>query len=363
MGARGGAASRVVAAAATLVVLIAAVLAYSFLSSAAGTGTGRSTDELSSASTPLITFSADAYTSEVQALLDGFTSATGVSVAPVHPGGSFVLARQIASGSQVDVFIPVALSAAAPSNLENFSSGWAIGFASDQMVIAYSNATLSSPSGAAVVRQYEGAAASDSTSDWNTAFASLTSGNVKVGIADPNADPAGARGWLVLEAAGFFYGGNQAAYTGALLHAGANVTGSAAANMVAPLQAGQIQFLFIYKSAAVAQHLDYVQLDQKINLGDVRLAATYAQFSYPLSTGLYKGAPIVLCVTIPRSAPHVSEAMQFVLYVVKDSSPVVSSYGLQGLAPPLLFNDTAAPQPFAQMLSQGTVASGGTLGP
>jgi molybdate/tungstate transport system substrate-binding protein len=147
------------------------------------------------------------------------------------------------------------------------------------------------------------------------------------------------------------------------LQARANVTGSAAANMVAPLQAGQFQFLFIYRSAAIAQHLGYLQLDHKVNLGDPKFAAGYAQLTYRLATGLTKGAPIILCMTVPNNAPHASEAMQFVQYLAKSSGPVVSAYGLQPFAPPLLYNNTAPPQFVSQMLAEGDVAQGGSLGP
>ena len=312
---------------------------------------------------PLITFNADAYTAETQALLARFTSASGIPVAPPHPGGSFALAKQVVSGSRVDVFIPVSLSAAAPSNLGNLSANWAIGIASDQMVIAYSNALSSSSGGDAIVKEFQNAAVSNSTSDWNAAFADLTSGNVRVGISDPNADPAGLRGWLVLEAAGLYYGGgNPTAFSARLLGTQTNVTGSAAANMVAPLEAGQFQFLFIYRSVAIAQHLAYIQLDHRINLGDPKLAASYSQLTYKLATGVAKGAPIILCMTIPANAPDASEARQFVQYVAKDSGSVLGAYGLQAFAPPLLFNDTAVPRFVSQMLSQGVVGQGGSLG-
>jgi molybdate/tungstate transport system substrate-binding protein len=332
-----------------------------------GTTSARSANSTSSTTAPLvplITFNADAYTAEVQALLNGFTGASGIPVAPTHSAGSFALARQIASGSQVDVFIPVALSAAAPGNLGALSSNWAIGFASDQMVIAYSNATTSAPPAAAIIAGYQQAARSNASSDWSSAFKSLASGSVKVGISDPNADPAGLRGWLVLEAAGSIYAdGNQSAYSASLLQGKANVTGSAAANMVAPLQAGQFQFLFIYRSAAIAQHLGYLQLDHKVNLGDPKLAASYALLTYKLATGQTKGAPIILCMTIPTNAPHASEAVQFVQYLVKSSGPLASAYGLQPFAPPLLYNNTATPQFVAQMLSGGAIAQAGALGP
>lgn len=344
-----------------LAVIIISSGVYVFLYS--GTPVGSNSVSGNSAKSALVTFGADSYSAEVQALLTGFANSTGIMVAPPHSGGSNALASQIASGSQVDVFIPVALAAAAPSHLKGLSPGWAIGFASDQMVIAYSNATASLPAGARVVSLYERAASSNSTSDWNAVFSSLTSGAVKVGISDPNADPAGLRGWLVLEAAGQLYGrDNGSAYTAPLLKAGANVTGAAAANMVAPLEAGQMQFLFAYKSLAVAQHLSYFQLDPRINLGDPGLAASYARLTYRLATGTASGGPVVLCITVPTDAPNPSEAMQFVRYVVTDSGPVLRAYGLQVFSPPLLYNDTVAPQSLSQMLSQRVLSSGGRLG-
>jgi molybdate/tungstate transport system substrate-binding protein len=358
--------SRVVAAGALAVaaLMVAGIVVSTSPSAKSGNSSGASTSASAAPLVPLITFNADAYTAEVQALLQGFTVATGIPVAPTHPGGSFALARQIGSGSQVDVFIPVALSAAAPSNLGGLSSNWAIGFASDQMVIAYSNAVLSSSGADAIVKEFQGAAISNSTSDWNTAFASLTSGDVSVGISDPKADPAGLRGWLVLEAAGFYYGGGDpTAYAVRLIQTKTNVTGSAAANMVAPLQAGQFQFLFVYRSVAIAQHLGYLSLDHIVNLGSPQMAASYAMFTYALSTGPAKGAPITLCMTIPANAPDASEAMQFVRHVAKNAGATLGGYGLQPFSPPLLYNNTAPPPFVGQMLSEGLVATGGSLGP
>src|SRR6267378_3861370 len=154
--------SRMLLAAVVLLVLMFTAIGYVFLvpsatlsplSSSSSTSSQSSISKNTTTFRPLITFNADAYTAEVQALLDGFTSASGIPVAPTHLAGSFALARQIASGSQVDVFIPVALSAAAPNNLGSMPSNWAIGFASDQMVIAYSNLTKSTPAIAAIITE------------------------------------------------------------------------------------------------------------------------------------------------------------------------------------------------------------------
>jgi molybdate/tungstate transport system substrate-binding protein len=310
---------------------------------------------------PLISFSADAYSVEATYLLNGFSQSTGVPVAPVKSGGSFADANQIAAGAPDDVFISVALSATGPAYLKNLSSNWAIGFASDQVVLAYSDATSSSPSGEAVIAQGYAAARSNATTDWNTFFTSLASGTVKVGIADPVADPAGLRGWLVLEVAGNLYSnGNQSAYVNPMLHAKANVTGTHAAALVAPLESGQIQFLFIYKSAAINDHLGYLSLDRHVNLGDPTLGALYSKSSYKDSAGVTAGAPIVLCITVPLSSVNTAEALQFVQYVVRNAG-TLSSYGLQPFSQARLYNNISPPSPIAQLVSQALVVEAGSL--
>ena len=351
---------RTALAVAVLVVVVAAALAYS-----AGLGTGPNSSTTTTttsgatsiSSGPLIAFSADAYAVEATALLQGFSRSTGVPVAPVKSGGSFADANQIAAGAPDDVFISVALSATSSKYLKNLTSNWAVGFASDQMVLAYSNAT----SAQTVASEGKAASASNSTSDWNTFFTSLTSGQVKVGISDPVADPAGLRGWLVLEAAGFLYaGGNQGAYAGTLLKSGANVTGAHAAALVAPLQSGQIQFLFIYRSTAVADHLAFIQLDRHVNLGDPSLGGFYSKFSYTDSAGVNVAAPIILCVTVPLSSTNPTEAYAFVAYVVKNTG-TLSAYGLQPFTPARLYDNVDPPAVIAELVSQGLLVTAGSL--
>lgn len=355
--------SRAIIMVALVLIILVAVAAYStFTTSVPATTTMNGiSPKRSTTPNPLVSFSADAYVAEAQALLSGFASSTGVPVAPVKSGGSFAVANLIAAGAPADVFISVSLAATGPIYLKNLSANWAVGFASDQMVLAYSNATISHTAAAGIVNQASQAARSNATSDWNEFFSSLTSGSVKLGIANPVADPAGLRGWLVLEAAGFLYGGgNQATYVAQLLQSNANVTGAHAAALVAPLQAGQIQFLLIYKSAAIGQHLGYLQLDRHVNLGDPTLATYYSQFSYTDSAGVSKGAPIILCVTVPLSSANAAEALQFVQYVVKNAG-ILSAYGLQPFSPAKLYNNTTPPQPVAQLVSQGLIVEAGSL--
>jgi molybdate/tungstate transport system substrate-binding protein len=323
------------------------------------------TTTTSAALAPLVSYSADAYSAETTALLAGFSKSTGIPVAPVVSGGSNADASSISAGAPDDVFVSAALSATAPAHLGSLSSNWAIGIASDQMVLAYSNATLANSAASAMISQGQNAASSNATSDWNSFFTSLTSGSVKVGISSPVADPAGLRAWLVLEAAGYLYsGGNEQAFASSLLKSESNVTASSAANLVAPLQSGQIQFLFIYESAAITDGLGYLSLSTHVNLSSPGLAGFYSRFSYTDSAGKTAGAPIVIVVTVPLSSVNMAEALQFVQYAVKNMASL-SSYGL--VVPPtaLLYSSVTAPQslpqPIQLMLSQGLLVQAGPI--
>ena len=332
------------------------------LTSTTSATTVASTPTTSMAPAPLIAFSADAYAAETQALLDGFSSSTGVPIASLNSGGSFADANKIAAGAPDDVFISSSLAATGPGYLKSLTANWSIGFASDQFVVAYTNATgVSSPAAEGIVNAHDKALTSNSSADWNNFYALLTSGGVKVGIANPVLDPAGVRGWLVLESAGSLYSGhNQTAYSAPLLQAGANVTVPNSAALVAPLQAGQVQFIMTYLSSAIAHHLNYLLLDRHINLGDPTLASFYSQFSYKDSAGTTPGTPIILSVTVPRSSVNADEALQFAQYVVKNAG-MLTSYGLRVFSPARLYSNVGAPQQVAELLEQGTIIQAGSL--
>ena len=330
--------------------VILGIVAYVYISNPGG---GSGVPGRQGTAAPLISYAADAYAVEATALLNGFSHDTGIPTAPVKSAGSFADASQIAAGAPDDVFISVALTATDSAHLKSLSSNWAIGFASDQLVLAYSNTTSSR----SIALQGAAASGSNSSSGWNAFFSSLVSGKVKVGIGDPLEDPAGLRGWIALQVAGYLYaGGNQNAYSEELIRSGSNVTGTNAAALVAPLESGQIQFLFIYRSAAMADHLAFVALDSHVNFGSPALAGFYSRFSYAGTAG----APIILCVTVPQSSTNSAEATEFVQYLVRNAG-VLSSYGIQPFVPSRLYNSTAVPAAIQSLLAGGLIIESGPL--
>jgi len=284
-------------------------------------------------------------------------------MAPPKAAGSLLLAQQIAQGNPVSVFISVSRPAVTPAYLGKQSPGWAVSFASDQMALAYSNATLENPGASSVIGAYNSAVASNTTAGWNNFFSLLSSGLAQVGFGNPNADPAGYRGWIVLEAASVAYANSTNLYVKRLITNSGNITAASAADLVGPLEMGQIQFLFIYKSAAIAHKLSYLKLPDQVNLGSTNFSQFYSKFSYKISSGTQKGGVIALFITVPVDSTDTADSLQFVVFVVKNAPKLLSPFGVIPFTPARLYNSnsTTIPQPLQDLVTQGYLQPSGTL--
>ncbi len=307
----------------------------------------------------LLAYSADAYVQESNYYLNEFHNQTGDPVASAKGAGSFTAAREIGQGGPANIFISVSLQSYNKSYLGPRYSGWAIAFASDQLVLAYSNATHTQEVNS-IVSGLNSATASNSSAGLYSAFDNLTSGKVSVGISDPSSDPAGLRGWISLEIAGSLYaGGNQSYFTDRMKQNGGLSNSSSAALLVSPLVSGQIQFLFIYKSAAISKGLSYVSLPSRVNFGSPSLASYYSSFSYSTASGPAKGSAIMLYISaLNNNTIMTTEAYDFTSFVMNHTL-AMSSFGLEPLATPVLFNDTAPPYEIQNLVILNKVTAGG----
>jgi len=226
------------------------------------------------------------------------------------------------------------------------------------MSIAYINSSASSNAAAsATINAFNAAVSSNTTQAWYDFYSNLTSGQVKVGISNPNADPAGYRAWIVLEAAGQAYANNASYFVDRMLANTGNVTAASAADLVPSLQSGNIQFLFIYKSDITALGLNYLELPSGVNLGAPSYNDYYSQFTYNTTGGLEKGGTIRLWITVPKDTTNYNESVQFVTFVVLNYKTVLNGFGLVYISPPKLYNDTDAdvPTEFNQLLTNGSL--------
>lgn len=333
-----------------LIALLVVGMSYAVLVWSSATGSRR-----------LITYSADAYVQETNALLDSFSHSSGIGVAPAVGGGSFTVARNIGQGVPSDVFISASLNAYSQSYLGKRYSGWAVAFGADQLVIAYTNASLSNSQAKLIVNQFKSGLIGNSSLLEYSAFTNLTSGKVKVGIANPVDDPAGLRGWLALEIAGFLYAGqNESYFTQMAIANRANVSSTNAAELVAPLVAGSIQFLFIYKSAAIAKGLQFISLPAAVNQGDSNMSSFYSQFSYTLPSGTVHGSPIYLFITVLANSTMEKVAFGLLDFVVNNTQEL-AGFGMTPLSPSILFASEPLPPEVTALAAGSRIVSGGSL--
>jgi molybdate/tungstate transport system substrate-binding protein len=180
---------------------------------------------------------------------------------------------------------------------------WNIKFASNEMVIAF--------------REDSRGASRINRDNWSEI---LLEKDVVFSRSDPNADPCGYRAILVIKLAEKFY--NKPGITGKMLTKDRRYIRPKEVDLLALLEAGELDYIFIYRSIAEQHKLRYVVLPDKINLKKADLAHYYKSASVHLTgkkpgTFVTKvGEPIVYGVTIPRNAPNRELALVFLRFLL-----------------------------------------------
>lgn len=115
--------------------------------------------------------------------------------------------------------------------------------------------------------------------------------------------------------------------------------------MVARLQAGELDSGAFYKVEAIEAGLPYLSLPKEINQGDVTLAAQYATAKYTTKKGsTYTGAPIIYTVTIPSTVRNPAGAQAFVRYLLcPDGQAMLAAQGLNTTSPVVGGDPAAVP--------------------
>jgi len=146
--------------------------------------------------------------------------------------------------------------------------------------------------------------------------------NVIFGRSDPNADPCGYRAVLTMKLAGAFYG--DASIPEKLLKKNLNFIRPKETDLLALLEAGAIDYIFLYRSVAQQHGLEFLSLPDEVNLKKAGLADFYKKASVQISGKkpddriIKTGAPMVYGITIPKKAENRSAALAFVEFVLKE---------------------------------------------
>lgn len=205
----------------------------------------------------------------------------------------------------------------------------------------------------------------DSTYTW---YNVLTNASVKIGRADPYQDPCGYRTLLTWALADTYYG------TGGIINASfwakdvldasnptkfnatptenQTLSKGAEVELISSLEAGVIDYLFIYTSVARQHGLEYIDIPDAVDLSNQSKKAVYniAQVyrwstmdpGKITSTPTVNGTAIVYGLTIPNGAPHKEAAEKYVKYMLSSPGVWIDNYQ-EPIWPYLASNTSALP--------------------
>ncbi|MFN0097296.1 MAG: extracellular solute-binding protein [Gemmatimonadaceae bacterium] len=252
---------------------------------------------------PLVVFTAVSLSRAMRAALDTFARREGLATPAQEVGGSVELARRVTELGRTPDLIVVAdpevfSNYLAPSHVD----GWVL-FAHNRLVLAYTD------------RSHH--ADEISADRW---YNLLTRDDVEIGRTDPDQVPIGYRTLLAWQLAERHYAMPRLASR--LLSRSPPRNVRPESELVALLQAGELDYVWMYESQARAVGLRMLRLPSAIDLSDPALAAQYAAVSVRIrgnsrdsargkgtvDSVTITGAPIVYALAIPRAAAHRTES-------------------------------------------------------
>lgn len=143
---------------------------------------------------------------------------------------------------------------------------------------------------------------------------------VAFGRADPNADPCGYRTVMSLQLAEKFY--KKQGLAKMISGKDQNYIRPKEVDLLALLESGSIDYIFLYRSVAIQHNLKYLTLPDEINLKNMGFATQYAKATTeingkePGKKETLKGEPIIYGITMLRDAPNKQAAIAFLQFLL-----------------------------------------------
>jgi molybdate/tungstate transport system substrate-binding protein len=237
-------------------------------------------------------------------------------------GGSRICARKITDLKKpCDIMASADYSVIDTLLIPKYAS-WDIHFATNQMAIMY--------------RPDSKYAKEINSNNW---YKILLKKGVQYGHSDPNADPCGYRTLLVWQLAEKYYK-DPGLYKKLLADCPPQNVRPKETDLIALLEAGQLDYVFIYKSVCEQHHMPFVALPDQINLGSPAFADFYKQATVKISgkkPGTFiekQGAPMIYGVTLLNDAPHRDWAIKFLAFMLgPQGRAIMEKNGQQAIHP------------------------------
>jgi len=201
-------------------------------------------------------------------------------------------------------------------------ASWNIKFASNEMAIVYS--------------QHSKRHGEINAGNW---YRVLLDPEVAFGRSDPDADPCGYRAVLTMELAEKHYGSSGLA--GRLLEKDNRFIRPKETDLLALLETGTIDYIFLYRSVAQQHGLSFLVLPDEVNLTNPELTDMYGSVSVEISGKkpgekiVKRGAPMVYGITIPSNSPSPQLARKFVDFMLDSEKgiKVIEDAGQPSMVP------------------------------
>jgi len=207
---------------------------------------------------------------------------------------------------------------------------WNIHFATNEMAIMY--------------RPDSPGAGKINAGNW---FSVLLKKNVAYGRSDPNSDPCGYRTMLCWQLAEKYYS-RPGLYERLKQGCPDKNVRPKETDLISLLEAGEIDYLFIYRSVCIQHQMPHVILPPQINLGNAAYADFYDQAAIRVSgkrPGTFivkRGMPMIYGMTIPKDAPDKAMAEKFMAFLLgPEGRKIMAQSGQQPVFPVLATGNTA----------------------
>lgn len=177
----------------------------------------------------------------------------------------------------------------------------------------------------------------------------LTKPDVRFGRSDPDADPCGYRTLLMWQLAEIQF--QRPGFYEQMLTKDTRFVRPKEVDLLALLETGVVDFIFLYRSVAEQHGLKYLILPDSINLGNPDLASHYKNASVevrgkaPGEKIIIVGEPMVYAVTIPTKAPNPEPAGIFLQFLLDPDKglKIMNKNGQPGIFPLRVSNEQKVP--------------------
>lgn len=243
-------------------------------------------------------------------------------------GGSVKMVKQVTDLKQPADLVAVADYTVIPkymfgSNGKTKYTDWYVGFASNAITFVYTDKSKGQ--------------AKITPDNW---YQVLAENGVQIGRSNPDTDPSGYQTLQMLNLAEKYYKTPDLAKK-ILANAPTTNIRDTETELLSALQAGQIDYLAIYKSDALQHKLKYLQLPAQIDLSDPKYAASYKEASVQTKNGKLTGMPIVYALTIPNNAANAEWAQKYAAFLFGPEGQAIFQKDGFGMLPKPYANDVS----------------------